>query len=112
MTLANKALLYSLFVFPGSGYFFIGKKRLAWSILIAVCAGIGVFMVEAYAKAQVIAAKIVYGEIPYSISAIREQIEIVPGVIDPNLLSWLTVGLVILWLAAAVDCHSKAKKLT
>jgi len=111
MKKATKAILFSALVFPGSGYFFLGKARYGWSCIIAVIAVIAVYMIEAHSKAQAIAQKILNGEIPYSIAAVIKQIHLVPGTFEPTLLENLGYGLIGMWFISLIHCAVIGNKL-
>ena len=72
MNTAGKAALYSAIVFPGSGYFFTQKKNRGWISMALSLVILGILMKEAWYKAQIIAQKIVMGEIPHDFLEIQK----------------------------------------
>jgi hypothetical protein len=105
MKLKHKATLYSLLVFPGAGYFFLDRMQRGFVAMFLSLGGLAVLTVEAFHKAQVLAEKIVYGELPYDINVIRQQIPLTPGVLDERLVIGITLSLLLLWLFACVDSY-------
>jgi len=111
LKLSTKAAVYSLFVFPGSGYFFVKANKRGVSAFLMSFICVAVFMIEAYEKAQVIAQKIVAGEISYNIETIQAEIELVQTSFDPNILLAATIVFVGVWLVSAIDSFRLGKKL-
>jgi len=110
MKVSTKALIYSLIVFPGSGYF-IAKNKIKGCIVLSislVC--LAIFMIEAFHKAQIIAEKIVLGEIPYDINVIREQIPQITGVFSYEFITATSICIGVVWIIATIDSYRVAKK--
>lgn len=105
MKLPTKAALFSTFVFPGSGYFIVDRKAKGVAFVLVVLSIVTLFMVEVVYKAQLIAQEIVAGHISYEISAIREQIILMPGKFDANIITLASWLLSILWLVSIVDAY-------
>jgi len=105
MKLSIKAALFSALVFPGSGYFLVHSKTKAWACMLVVLSSLVIFMLEAAYKAELIAQKIVAGHISYEISAVREQILLLPGRFDANLISYASWLIVFIWLISIVDSY-------
>ena len=70
MKLSTKAALYSSIVFPGSGYFIVKEKIRGYIACSISFACLVIYIIEAFHKAQIIAHKIVNGEIAYNISLV------------------------------------------
>lgn len=105
MKLSTKAALFSALVFPGSGYFVVERKAKGMAFVLVVLSIVVLFMVEVIYKAQLIAQEIVEGHISYEISAIREQIILMPGKFDANIIMYASWLLSILWLISIVDAY-------
>jgi hypothetical protein len=110
MKVSSKALIYSLIVFPGSGYF-IAKNKLRGGISLSIsliC--LAIFMIEAFHKAQTLAEKIIKGEIPYDIEVIRQQIPLVSGYFSNEFITVTTVVIVLTWIIATFDSFRIARQ--
>jgi len=112
MLLHHKAMLYSAFIFPGSGYFIVKRKVLGLVFIVLTMLLLVPLMIEANHKAQIIAQQIVYGDINLNILAIRERIEQVPGILSNQQVNFIYGGLLLLWLVGILDTYRLAKKLT
>lgn len=110
MLIQNKALLYSAFIFPGSGYFIAKKKVLGFIFIALTLLLFAPLMVEANYKAQIIAQQIVYGDLSLNILQIREQIEQTPGFLSDQQVNFIYGGLLSLWLVGMLDSYRQAKK--
>jgi hypothetical protein len=109
MDLATKSAIYSGLVFPGTGYFFSQNKTKAWiSILLSLTCLI-IFMSEAVFKAQIIADKIIAGQLPFDILVIREQIKLVEGNYSDMFLGSITFLFVTTWLVSILDSYRESK---
>lgn len=108
----HKAALYSSIVFPGSGYFFTNEKKRGY-LCIATCLIIlFILMKEAWYKAQIIANKIVYGEITFDLNTIREHIQAIPSIYSEYTLTIVYSTLFIVWLISTMDSYRLAKQDT
>lgn len=110
MQIQHKALLYSAFIFPGSGYF-LTKNKVLGSIFILVTALLFVpLLIEANYKAQIIAQQIVYGDLSLNILQIREQIQQTPGLLSDRQINFIYGGLLLLWSIGMLDSYRRAKR--
>ncbi len=107
---STKAALYSAFIFPGAGYFCVNSMIKGLSALIATMGCLGVFFYEAFFRAQVIAEKIVSGQIPPDYFAIRSEIYTTPGVVSEQTISTLTYLLITLWIIGILDAYRIGRK--
>ena len=75
-------------------------------------------IVDSYYKAIVISNKILTGELPQTLNIlkltaiVREQIQIVPGLMPAGAMSWLTIAVVVIWAVAFADCCRLGKNLS
>ncbi len=111
MKLSLKAALFSAFIFPGSGYFLVNARFKAYLSLLIVSSGLVIVMMEAVYKAQVIAEKIVSGHISYEISVIREQILVIPGRFDANMIAYASWLVALIWFVGIVDSYRLGRAL-
>ena len=77
--LAYKVALYSILIFPGAGYFLLGKRRRAWLCIAITLVCLGFVMFEANFKADIVAAQINRGELGISIESILDALRITPS---------------------------------
>lgn len=105
-----KVLLYSGLVFPGAGYFVLGKMYRG-GVALVITLGCLVFITsDIIHRATVIAEKIVQGEVPYDISIVREQILLTPGELSDSTISLLTITIGLVWLISLIDGYYLAKR--
>ena len=107
----NKALLFSVFIFPGSGYFFLKKPFHGAISALMVLAVLAVFVKEALYKSQLISQGIIDGEIALELAVIRNAILTTPGNIEPATLSLLTYAVIAVWLFGIIDCFRLSRKI-
>lgn len=115
MNTAQKALLFSAFVFPGSGYFVLQRKFRAYCCSIISLACFFTLVAEAIYKAHILSEAIMQdillrGELSFNILDIRQQIAITPGYLPAWLVETCTGLLVGLWLAALLDTYRLSKQ--
>ncbi|MCK5336121.1 MAG: hypothetical protein KAQ67_08160, partial [Gammaproteobacteria bacterium] len=102
-----KAVVFSAIVFPGAGYFIVNKTARG-SAAIAITISCMVFiMVDVDHRANIIAEKIVYGEIvyefPFDIAVIREQVLLTPGNLSQEVISNISIVIGLIWVVSIVD---------
>jgi hypothetical protein len=102
---ANKAIVFSVFVFPGAGYFILGATKRAIATFFLTLACLGIVLAESFHKAQFISQRIVDGRIPLDILGIREQIELAPGLFPPGVITAVSISIGVLWIAGIVDAY-------
>jgi TM2 domain-containing membrane protein YozV len=103
MSKTLKAVLFSAFVFPGSGHLYL-RKPVQGSLLIAVSiACITILLFVAVDKAQQISAKILSGEIPLDVTRIIEEITKHAATNGAQWADISTYLLLICWLIGIVD---------
>jgi len=103
MSNALKAVLFSAFVFPGSGHLYL-RKPIQGSLLVVVSiACFTILLSIALEKAQQISDKILSGEIPLDVTRITEEITshaVTGGTQWADISTYL---LLICWLIGIVD---------
>ena len=110
MKLSVKVLLYSGLVFPGAGYFIL-KKTLRATVAFAITIGCFLFiMKEVFYRANIVAEKIVQGDIPYDIAVVREQILLTSGALSEGTMSTLSGIIAIVWLVGLLDGYYLARR--
>ncbi len=113
MKINTKAILYSVLIFPGSGFFTLGQKRIGYSFAAITLVFFTAAMIDATHKANSISQSIIQSVTRHGLldpqlliskldtlpGVIREQLLITPGLL-PDWLSTLShYGLLVLWVA-------------
>ena len=110
MKLSIKVLIYSGLVFPGTGYFML-KKKLRGTMAFAITISCLLFIItEVFQRANIIAEKIIHGEIVYDIAVIREQILLTPGSLSEGTMNTLSMVIGIVWLISMLDSYYLARR--
>jgi len=105
MSQALKAALFSAFVFPGSGHFFL-KKHVRGALLVGVTIlSFWALLSTALEKAQEISRKIQSGEIPLDITRITDEVSKLVTGGDVQQANIATFVLLICWLVGTVDAY-------
>jgi hypothetical protein len=105
MSKSLKAVLFSAFVFPGSGHLYL-KKPIQGSLLVVVSiACITILLSLALEKAQQISDKILSGEIPLDVTRITEEITSHAATGGTQWADISTYLLLICWLVSIVDSY-------
>jgi len=106
-----KAALWSIFIFPGSGHFYL-KKRITGSIMAAVAVGaFAVIMTKVIERANKIAEQIILGEIPYDLAAITEMVMQQSEHDGSPLLVNAWYVLIAVWVLAAIDAYRLGRRV-
>jgi len=108
---ATKAVLWSIFIFPGSGHFVIKKPVPGAIILALTSAALIVVVTKAVERALQIVAKVENGEIPLDPIVIAEQVSIQSLQADSQALSIAWYILIGIWLIAAIDAYRVGRKI-
>ncbi|MBT7410233.1 MAG: hypothetical protein HN826_11070 [Methylococcales bacterium] len=112
MKLSTKAVIYSGFVFPGAGYFFVNNKKKGFICFATILVCLSFIMYEANYKVQIIAQNIMSsGVVPMDIDLIRAQVATVPGIVPPAVLSIMSLVIVLIWGIGIFDSYRRGKKL-
>lgn len=111
MSTFTRAMLYSGLVFPGAGYFILGRRvRGALAILLIILI-LAVVFVEAKYRADIISQEILSGKIELDLLLIRERIQSVQGFLSPKLIAWLTYGFIGVWAVALLDTYWLGRRI-
>ena len=105
MDTKTKAFLCSLLVFPGAGYFFLGKYVRGTISVVASLGVLCVVFVEIYHRTMVVAEKIARGAVPLDYFKIRSEIFASPGLFEPGLIINLCWAVAAIWIIASIDCY-------
>ena len=103
MSNALKAVLFSAFVFPGSGHLYLRKPVQASLLVVVSIACLTILLSIAVEKAQQISDKILSGEIPLDVTRITEEITSHAGSGGTPWTDISTYLLLVCWLVGIVD---------
>ena len=110
MKFSVKVLIYSGLVFPGAGYFML-KKTLRGTVAFAITISCLLFIMrEIFYRANIIAEKIIHGDIVYDISVIREQILLTPGSLGEGTMNALSMIIAMVWFISMLDSYYLARR--
>ncbi len=110
MKLSVKVLMYSGLVFPGAGYFIL-EKMLRGAMAFAITISCLIFiMMEIFHRANIIAEKIIHGDIAYDIAIIREQILLTPGSLSEGTMNALSMIIAMVWFISMLDSYYLARR--
>ena len=103
MSNALKAVLFSAFVFPGSGHLYLRKPVQGGLLVIVSIACVTILLSIAMEKAQQISDKILSGEIPLDVTRITEEITSHAATGGTQWAEIATYLLLVCWLVGIVD---------
>ena len=103
MSNAVKAVLFSAFVFPGSGHLYLRKTVQGGLLVIVSIACVTILLSIAMEKAQQISDKILSGEIPLDVTRITEEITNHAATGGTQWAEIATYLLLVCWLVGIVD---------
>lgn len=109
----TKAIIYSVLIFPGSGFFVLGHKRIGYSFAAATLIFLTAAMIDAAHKASSISDSLLQSVTRHGLvdpqlliskldtlpSFIREQMLITPGLLPEWLSTLSNYGLLVIWIA-------------
>ncbi len=105
------AALLSAFVCPGAGHFYLKQPKIGTLLSCTSLSGLVYLLYQAVQQAQLIADRILSGELPLDVNLIYQQITQVSA--DANLF-WINVAtysFIISWLVGMIDSYRLGKKL-
>lgn len=111
MKILNKSVIYSAFIFPGAGYFFLKKQKQGIVFLLLTVGCLAVICYESYYKAKIIAEKIAAGLLPIDAVVIKQEILLTPGVFSPAVISVMTIAIGTLWVVGVLDCYRLSRRI-
>ena len=113
MKLPSKAVIYSLFIFPGAGYFIIKKKLQAYLSLSVTLVCLSLILYDANHKAQIIAKalsdEIIKGNFELDILTIMEKIQSTQGFFSEQVINIITATIICVWIIGVVDVYRIAR---
>lgn len=110
MKLSVKVLMYSGLVFPGAGYFML-KKKLRGAMAFAITISCLLFIMrEIFHRANIVAEKLIHGDIVYDIAIIREQILLTPGSLSEGTMNTLSMVIGMVWFVSMLDSYYLARR--
>ncbi len=110
MKQTTKAILFTAFVFPGSGHLILKKRLRGWIYILVTIGAFALLMQKIMVIANRIASEIVSGTIPLDPVKIMQLIH---QSVYQDILFSASVGLQVLigcWLVALIDCIVISRK--
>ncbi|MFT4560550.1 MAG: hypothetical protein ACI9BW_000284 [Gammaproteobacteria bacterium] len=111
MTKSLKATLLSALVFPGAGHYFLKRYPQALLLAIAATGGLYFLLAETVNRSQIIADKIVNGEIAFDVATIAQIATDPSSNSNSQMLSIATWTILIAWIIAMVDSYRIGRSL-
>ncbi len=111
MKTSIKAAIYSGVVFPGTGYFVVGKILRGIIACLITIAALSIIVMEINHKVQIISEKIIMGTLTFDPLLIQEQILETTGKFSPEVLMLATYTIGIVWLFSLLDSYLIGKKI-
>ena len=106
-----KAALWSIFIFPGGGHFYL-KKWISGGLMAVISVGaLAVILTKVIERANKIAEKIILGEIPYDISVITEMVMQQSRLDGSPVLNYAWYTLIAVWVIAAADAYRLGRRV-
>lgn len=100
-----KAALWSIFIFPGSGHFYLKKPLVGTFAAGMTIAALVVILAKMMERASQIADKIVTGEVPLDLAVITELVS-KQSEMDQSLgVEMASYALLAIWVVAAIDAY-------
>ncbi len=107
----TKAVIYSLLIFPGSGFFILNQKRIGYGFIAATLGFLSVVMVDAMYKAQIIADTLITSATKRGVldpqlllrklealpGMLPEQITTTAGLLPDVVVSLCTYAIIVIW---------------
>jgi len=111
MKLSTRAVLLSLFVFPGTGHILLKKYRVGWLLISIATSSSLVIFISMMKRAYVIADQLAAGEIGLDIPYIVNAISTPPAGSEATLLTVAVHVLVVVWLGSTADAYRVGRAL-
>ncbi len=105
-----KAALWSIFIFPGSGHFYLKKPLVGTLVAGIAIAALVVILAKMMERASQIADKIVTGEVPLDLAVITELVTKQSELGQSLGLEIASYGLLAVWVVAAIDAYRLGRK--
>ncbi len=100
-----KSFLWSFFIFPGSGHFYL-KKPVSGTIMCSIAiAALLVVLMRVVERANQIADKIIHGEIPPDFMIIADMVSKQSELANSQALNIAWYVLIAIWIIAAIDAY-------
>ena len=102
----QKALLVSLLVFPGAGYFLVGKRTLGVICLSLVLVCLGVISVDVAHRTTGIAQAMMAGQVVSTdLSDLMTLIHSTPGYFPQKLVFTVSLSLGVIWASSSLHLY-------
>lgn len=105
MKVHTKALLFSIFVFPGVGQWIL-KRYKSSVVMIAIAFGATVFlMFKIVSIALPIVQMVSQGHVGADVLSLRELIKKQLFESNPELMNWIVILIVVVWVVSIADIY-------
>ncbi|ROS05354.1 hypothetical protein EDC56_0884 [Sinobacterium caligoides] len=111
MNKSTKSLLFSILLFPGSGYFVVEQKLKGILACSGVIIAITILFQQVMALALPIAEKVTLGEAPLDPELIRNMLQQSMQDNGTALLSAASWFIFAVWIISSIDCFRLGKKI-
>lgn len=105
MTKSTKAALFSAFIIPGAGHFFLQRHLRATILASTSLIALYILISKAIEKALILRDKILSGEVEPHIATIMELVSKQSEGADASLINLATLVLIIVWLVGVIDAY-------
>lgn len=107
---STKAALWSIFIFPGGGHFYL-KKLIVGSLMAGVAIAALLFvLIEVVERANAIADRILAGEVPLDLIVITDMVMKQTEQGSSQVIDFAWYSLIAVWLIAAIDAYRLGRK--
>lgn len=110
MNRSKKAALLSAVVFPGAGHWYLGKRKQAIALFAASAVATYVLVAGALAQANLIADKVISGELEPEISQLMVLLQEQISANETSSMSTATIALVVIWMVGVVGAWIAGRK--
>jgi len=105
MKKSNKALLFSLLIYPGAGHVFLKKYVIGISLIGITSFSLFYIMSVAIEQALLVIEQIQYSNVPTDVSSISDIVKKQLSGMDNSLFNTARNSIIIFWLVGIVDSY-------
>jgi len=105
MKKSNKALLFSLLIYPGAGHVFLKKYIIGIGLIAITSFCLFYIMSVAIEQAFLVVEKIQYSNVPPDVSSILDIVKKQLSGMDKSLFNTARNSIIICWLVGIIDSY-------
>lgn len=109
--MALKAVLLSLFLFPGSGHLYLKRHTFGLILIVVSLASLAVLFSSVYETAQLLSYRVLDGEIDLDPSSLSQAIRTERAAMNNSRLDTAMFVLVGCWLIGVLDSYRVGKQI-